>query len=171
MGIAQIAESVTKKLRRSPKPAIYIAAAAVLTLMLFAMRPSGDKEQTEAVLTPAPEAAVFSENFEEQLEKRLCEIISEIQGVSNVSVMVTVEGTEEKVYVSDKSGSEEKYQSETVVLGSKEALLQSVRYPEIKGVLVVCGGGAKPSVKEKVVNAVSAVLDIPASKVYVTNSK
>ena len=40
--------------------------------------------------------------------------------------------------------------------------------PEIKGVLVVCEGGENENVRETIINAVSAALDITNSHIYVT---
>ena len=107
----------------------------------------------------------------EELEDELEEIITKIRGVGKVSVMVTVSGTEEKEYISDVSERDGASETKTVIAGSKEALLKAEKYPEVRGVLVVCSGGDKPQIQEKVVNAVSTVLDIPTNKVFVTNAE
>ena len=49
-------------------------------------------------------------------------------------------------------------------------LVRKIENPEITGVLIVCDGGDDIGVKEKVINAVSTVLNIPSNRVYVTNS-
>ena len=170
MGITQIKEKLLGELKRSPKLAVYLTVAAVCILILLFLRTPEKKDDTIRP-TEEPEQIYTVENYEEELEKKLKEIISQIQGVGEVTVMLTIEGTETKIYASDTSESDSKRDSETVVIGSKEALLQAIKYPEVKGVLVVCSGGDRPLIKEKVVNAVATVLDIPTSKVYVTNAK
>ena len=170
MGIIQIKEKFFETLKRSPKLTVYLCMAAVCIAALLFMRAPPEKEETSPKTYETVETAV-QESYEQRLESELEGIISKIQGVTNVTVMLTIDGTEEKVYVSDISESDSKSESKTVITGSKEALLQSTKYPNVMGVLVVCGGGNSAAVKEKVVNAVSTVLDIPASKVYVTNAK
>ena len=170
MGITQIRERFLKEFKRSPKLLVYLTVAAACIVVLLLMRTPDEKTPE-----PAPEQTVpivqTSENYAQELERNLEEIISRIQGVGEVTVMLTVGSTEQKVFAVDTSESDARSDSETVIIGSKEALLQAIKYPEVRGVLVVCTGGDKAPIKEKVVNAVSTVLDIPASKVYVTNAK
>lgn len=168
MDIKQVREAVLKRIKSAPKAAIYVFAAAVCAALIVFMRAPEKHDEP----LPAPvEAKSETADYACMIEKQLEEIISEIQGVGTVNVMVTVEGTEELVYVQDTSDSDSKHDTETVVVGSKEALLKATNYPKIKGVLVVCAGGGKPLIKEKVVNAVATVLDIPTAKVYVTDAK
>ena len=169
MGISEIKGQFAEKLKNTPKLWIYIGVAAICAVLLLMMRTPKVQENTSI-----PAAAVeqtVRPSYQEELEQRLQEIISEIQGVGKVTVMVTISGSEENLYAEDISESEQKTDRETVIVGSKEALLRATKNPEVKGVLVVCSGGDRPQIQEKVVNAVSTVLDIPTSKVFVTKSK
>lgn len=170
MGIIQIKEAAIEKLKRAPKAAVYIAAAAIIAAALMIIKPPKEAE-VEKVSLPAQENSFSAESYAEELEKKLTEAVSKINGVGEVKIMLTVEGTEEKVYAADISESDGRSESETVIIGTKEALLKSQKNPEVRGVLVVCSGGGKPAIKEKVVNAVATVLDIPTAKVYVTDGK
>ncbi len=165
MNFLQIKERLQKLPRRF---IIYIAAAAVCTATLIFI---GKPEKKEEYIPPPTEELFEEADYAEELSRKLESIISGIRGVGEVSVMVTVDGTVRRLYASDVSESDMKSETKTVIVGSKEALEEGTRYPEIKGVLVVCRGGGSPSVKEKVVNAVSTVLDIPTGKVFVTDSK
>lgn len=167
MGIGQIKEKIGGIFRSSPKIAVYLSVAAACVLLLLFMKtpkPESAPEPESAVIMPAKDRA-------EELEDELEEIITKIRGVGKVSVMVTVSGTEEKEYISDISERDGASETKTVIAGSKEALLKAEKYPEVRGVLVVCSGGDKPQIQEKVVNAVSTVLDIPTNKVFVTNAE
>lgn len=167
MGITQIKERIRKSFDTEQKVKLYFTLAALCIVLLLLIKPSADTpEPTPAAAPPEPE-----ESYSEALERSLEEIISQIQGVGKVSVMVTVEGTAKKVYAADKSESDSKNDEKTVILGSKEALLESTEYPRVKGVLVVCSGGKSAAVKEKVVDAVSTVLEIPTSKVCVQSKQ
>lgn len=169
MGVKQIKERILTELGKSPKLAVYFTVAAICVAALILMR------TPKKVTDPVPEHTVSEEtvthSYAEELEQKLKGVISEIKGVSDVTVMLTIDGTEEKVYAADTAESDSKTESKTVVVGSKEALLQATKYPKVRGVVVVCKGGNSAAVKEKVVNAVSTVLDIPTSKVYVTDAK
>lgn len=169
MGIFKIREKISQKLKSSPKAAVYLAVAALCALALIIMKPS-DKQENEPVQVPEEPERSLGSDYAESLAEELEEIISRIRGVGEVRVMLTLEGTEEKIYAEDTSESDSKQDAKTVVIGSKEALLKATKYPEVRGVLVVCDGGGKPSVKEKVVNAVATVLDIPTGKVFVTDT-
>lgn len=161
---------MTRSLKKIPKRfLIYASLAAVFTfLLIFSQR--SEKTDTPEIKIPEITAAE-TKSYSEKLEDELEEIISKIRGVSEVTVMVTVDGSDRKIYASDVSESEAKTESSPVIIGSKEALLEGSEYPKVNGVLVVCRGGDSPSVKEKVVNAVSTVLDIPTGKVFVTQAK
>ena len=170
MGIKQAFDGFINHLKCSPKLALYLSVAAVCIIALLMMK----SPEAHSAKAPAPEqveAPEPSADYQTELEERLKQIISQIGGVSDVSVMLTLDGSEQKVFASDTSESDSKVESKTVIAGSKEALLESTKYPQVRGVLVVCKGGGKAAVKEKVVNAVATVLDISTSKVYVTDAK
>ena len=154
MGIGQIKEKIGGIFRSSPKIAVYLSVAAACVLLLLFMKtpkPESAPEPESAVIMPIKDRA-------EELEDELEEIITKIRGV-------------EKEYISDISERDGASETKTVIAGSKEALLKAEKYPEVRGVLVVCSGGDKPQIQEKVVNAVSTVLDIPTNKVFVTNAE
>lgn len=169
MGINGIWQKLRERLKKTPKAAVYIAAAALCTLLLLAQK--SPKTGAAKDISPPEEPEPAQAGYTEALEKRLEEIIGQIEGAGEVSVMITVGGSEEKVYKSDVSESDSKRDEKTVVLGSKDAILTGTRFPEVLGVLVVCSGGDRPAVQEKVVNAVATVLNISTGKVYVANRK
>lgn len=155
---------------------VVIAAGIAVILLLFCSTLTPQKEQTSS---PAEDTAAM----ERQLEQRLEQLLSGINGVVAPDVMVTLDSTSERVYARDsKSGSSETSgesstavsgdsQSSVVLVGSgstKSALEQSTILPKVRGVAVVCGGAEDPSIREKVVNTVSGVLDISSSRIYVT---
>ena len=169
MGLSEIKGQFAAKLKNTPRLWMYIGIAAACIVLLLMMRTPKPQAGTSPPITPSEQTAKPS--YQDELEQRLQGIISEIHGVGNVKVMVTISGSEENIFAEDISESEQKSDRETVIIGSKEALLKATKNPEVKGVLVVCSGGDRPQIQEKVVNAVSTVLDIPTSKVFVTKSK
>lgn len=150
---------IKEKLKSSPKLVTYILIAAVCAALLLIMNTSDSEASSE----DNNSLSAGDTEYKSELEKELENIISKIDGVGKVTVMLTVESTYSYEYVKDYSDDE----IETVIVGNKEALISKISNPHVSGVLVVCSGGDNVSVKEKIINAVATVLDIPLSRVYV----
>ena len=159
-------EFFAQRFKLSKKTAVYLLAALLAVILLLATGNREDTAETASDASYSESDAMFSKNMTSQLE----DIISKIDGVGDVSVMLTTRGSSEIVYAEDTQKDELDRKTETVIIGSKEALVRKIENPEITGVLIVCDGGDDIGVKEKVINAVSTVLNIPSNRVYVTNS-
>lgn len=129
--------------------------------------------------------------YEEQYENELRDVLEQIAGVGKVSVIVTVEATESKVYEkntvrqnqttteTDNKGGERKVddisEDEKLVIirdGDKEVpLVTETRKPKISGVLVVAEGAKNISIKSNIIESVTRVLDVPSHKVSVQAKK
>ena len=158
---------------KKPTPLTIVIVAMILGLLLILF--SGKKETTEK--SRADE--FFNETaYEEELEKRLKGIIEDIDGVGDVKVMITLEGSAVFTYATDvtqdtKSDGDLKKAS-TVVLSAngtnnKEAVISGYSLPAIKGAAVVCSRTLTPTLQSKVIGVVSAALGISTNKIYVTN--
>lgn len=118
-----------------------------------------------------------TELYKEQIKSELEDILKKIDGVGECSVMLSVEGTAEYVFAENidktqdfsSNGSNERYRNEVVMTdnGSKQALVKKIIRPKITGVVVVCQGGGDITVKERVIKAVSAALDLSYGKICV----
>lgn len=138
---------------------------------------SSDKEKEQA----SPSESTVSNDPDEyarKMEKKLSKILGSVSGVGDCEVMLTIGGTTEYVYAENISrstdlkdgGSEETYKNEIVFTeegGEKEALVKKVIRPQISGVIIVCDGGGDVKVKERVIKAVSRLLDVPSDKICV----
>ena len=149
---------IREKIKSSPKIITYITIVVICIALLLIMNSSFEETSEEEETLTLGDTA-----YKDQLEKELESIISKIEGVGKVTVMLTVESTYSYEYVKDYSDDE----IETVIVGNKEALISKISNPTVSGVLVVCSGGDSVSVKEKIINAVATVLDIPLNRVYV----
>lgn len=96
-------------------------------------------------------AANAEVSYADDLEARLTELVSAVDGVGDCRVMITLE-----------SGTEYVYTSPTVLV--TEIL------PKIRGVVVVCDGGNDAAVCERVTEVVTTALNIPQRRVCVTKS-
>lgn len=126
-------------------------------------------------------------SMEEEIEERLAEMLTNISGVENATVMITLQGSEKKEYEKnsyihqqtttekDQEGGSRtiengEIEEEIVVLQKgdrEEPVLYQTKNPEVKGVLVVAEGVENAKTKEWVVEAVTRVMDVAPHKVSV----
>ena len=169
---------ICEKLKIDKKSAVLliIGSAGVIILVLTQLLPFGraspEKSDTDADENLSP--AVYEQN----LEKRLAKLISDIDGAGEVSVMLTLESTDENVYAKEeKNQSGEKSstsESKYIVVksdGDESGMLLKVSQPQVRGVAVVCSGADSAVVRREIINAVSSVLGISSSRVSVTAMK
>lgn len=147
-------------------------AGMVLILLSGLLADSGTSAQTQ----PEPQQSVLcdAETYRADLETRLTALLSRMDGVGSVTVMVTVGGSAEQVYAQEvkRASSDHSVQTEyDPVLarhGSDEsAVIAETRYPAVTGAAILCTGGGHAAVRERVVQAATAVLGIPSNQVYV----
>lgn len=128
---------------------IIFAAGIALIILIFLLGIISDKEKahdskaSENVLSEIDE-------YERKLEERVKEIIGNIQGTKDISVMITLEKTEESLY------------------SGKETSVSATITPTVRGVAVVCGGSESAVVRQKVTDAVCKALGVSAARVCVT---
>lgn len=168
MNLKSLKEKITDKTGLSSKALTYIIIVLCATALLIALNSLEDKD-SGVVNTERTEPESVSLDYEKALCEQLENVISQIEGVGKVSIMITFEGTASNEYQTDIDKSETDETQKTVIIGNKEALIKSIENPRVAGVLVVCEGGDSLKVKEKVINAVSTVLNISSGRVYVTN--
>lgn len=154
----------------------YVIFAVILMLGIILMTKS--PENVEKNIDQSP-SMIFSETeYEAQLESRLKSLIEEIDGVGEVSVMITLEGSARYSYAQDLNeniGADGDVKKETSVVLSaksssiKEAVVSGYTLPKIKGAAVVCENSLNAVLLEKVIGTVSASLGISTDKIYVTN--
>ena len=129
-----------------------------------------------------------SDAYADQLEESLLEIIRSITGEEDAQVMVTLESTARQVYATQEkksAGSTEEQTGESTVRaqssddsetsyilvkesdGSQKALAVTEISPEIRGVVVVCGGSSDPELQQKIIDAVTTALQISSARVCV----
>lgn len=128
---------------------IIFAAGIALIIIIFLFGTfGGEKKAREEEIGQS----VLSEidEYEKRLEQRLVEIIGEIGGTRDISVMITLEKTEENIY------------------SQRETSVSARVTPTVRGVLVVCGGSESAVVRQKVTDAVCKALGVSAAKVCVT---
>ena len=136
--------------------------AALLFLTSGVFRPQKTGSAPAVQESPAPNADAAG-----SIERRLETVLSRMAGVGKVTVMLTLDQTEEQVLAVDgrssssETGSSTESRPATVSEGSKESpIVLTERLPRVRGVIVVAEGAANISVRMNISAAVSTVLGI-----------
>ena len=169
---------ISEKTKLSPKiliAALLLAAGAVALLI-------GEIPQNEKnVSSPVSTTKIYQDpdEYTNNLEERLTSIISAIDGAGETKVMVTLESGSEDIYLhdfdygenADSSGknSFERKDEYVIVDGSsgEQGIVVRIAEPKVRGVAVVCKGAGSEIVREQIVQAVTALLDISSARVSV----
>jgi len=159
------------------KKAIIIAGFLGIALILLSnvFSSSGDKSDIEISI---PE--FDADAYRIELESRLADIISHIDGAGNTGVMITLEGGREYVYAQNtrhdtcsdsdnvQSSGESEYYTVKSDSNGETPILVYEREPKVRGVIVVCSGGDNEAVREKITEAVAGIFDISKTNISVS---
>lgn len=135
----------------------------------------------------AQASAGTAKTYETQMEERVKEILSHVEGVGAVDVMIVLKSSEEKVVrvdtntsvsatqETDSNGGNRKVESKevsenTILAGSGDTggpVIEKELKPEISGVVISAAGGGSPKVKAEISEAMEALFDIPVHKIKV----
>ena len=165
-----------RELLKNRKWAVFMTVcgtAGMLLIMLSSLM--HDKEAAVPVAESSRYSPDSTDMYCSRTEKRLEDFIGSIEGAGSVRVYITVGSTERYVYAREgrtsrnenKTEEEEKY----VMIGSgsvRNALIETVEDPEITGAVILCSGGDSAAVRERIYRTVSAALDLPTARIYVT---
>lgn len=175
---------------------VMLAAGLIFLILAF---PLGSTKKQEEPLAPElsgtegmsqetdENVANPSLTYEQQLEQRLEEILSHVDGVGKIEVMIVLKSSEEKVWridrdtsysitqETDQNGGSRRVESrniseDTILTGQTNGdgpLLEKELKPEISGVIVSAEGGGTPKVQAEISAAVEALFDIPSHKIKV----
>lgn len=115
--------------------------------------------------------------YAEQLEEKIKKLCESCDGVSHVSVLLTLEGGFEYEYAQnveiDKNAYGEERREEYLVVGQgsgAHCVVLRQKIPEIAGVGIVCRGGNDDATRIELITLISSALDIGANKIYITGA-
>lgn len=134
-----------KKLIKDGKAKNIIIAVGILGILLIFISSFSGFNNNEQ-----PNSDYSVSTYREEIQDSLSEMLSRIEGVGNVSVLLTIENSVEGVYLENNSTKTKEIE------------------PVIRGVVVACDGGDDSIVTERVLDAVTKALNISSAKVSVT---
>ena len=149
----------------------------------------GEKEVFKPASDDKPKESI--QDYEQEYENQLKDILETIIGVEDVSIVVNVDATSLKIFEknrktqetstneTDKQGgkrtvSEMSSDEEIVIIknGDKETpVVVQTKKPDIRGVLVGAQGVDNVQIKKTIIEAVTRVLDVPSHRVAVAPKK
>lgn len=164
---------------------IILAAGALLLLLSVPDLFHKEKDKTVDTRAVASQSENQTEEYAEQMERKLEEMLLKINGVTSAEVMITVKSTMEKVVLQDttadtecleeKDGSgglrnsQKSTEEKKAVLAGEQPYLTKELTPEVEGVVAVISGAEGSSVLA-ITEAVQALFDVPAHKVKIINN-
>ena len=169
MNIPDRLKEFYSRLTGSKKAMTAAAAVGIAGMLMILFFGGNENEEPKETIVTEPASNVWTD-YSSDTERRLEELLSAIDGVGDVKVMISFSSTEEYIYAQAEKINGEKTENEYVTVrngNSEEALLRQVNTPAITGVAVVCGGGKSDRVREEIYRTVTAVLGIPAGRIYV----
>ncbi len=140
---------------------------------------SGASNQTQVSTTDTTTTAAYESMYDQQLQN----ILSQISGINQVSVMVTFDTTSDaqlamntrETKQTQSSGSSTTTDNEIFTTtnpdGSRSPYVQETLMPQVRGVLVVVNATDFFVAKSEIVDAITNVLDVPAYKISVEPKK
>ncbi len=132
---------------------------------------SPQKDEKEAPSDPAA-LGVSGREYEIQLEQKLTELLSSIQGAGKIQVAVSLESGEQTIYALDEKnqGQTNAYETQHVLVKAQEGerpLVEMIWEPEIRGVAVVCEGAEQVQVCAQITEAISVLTGVSSNRISI----
>ena len=167
-------KKAAKAMKKSGKLAIALVGIALgAVLLFFGNRSMGDKGGQDGE-APLPTTSTQSvDAYRAELEGRVTSLCRQVQGVGEMTAVVTLDGGFFYEYATDKKITVGGEVTSYITVGSgsdKSLVFITERPPPIVGIGVVCVGGNDPAVRREVVNLLSAAFGLGSNKIYVTGS-
>ncbi|MBE6854425.1 MAG: hypothetical protein E7501_02085 [Ruminococcus sp.] len=151
---------------------LLLGGAGLCLILLSTVLPERDEKVKEY---PAEQTLSQTDaDYGAQLEAQLGVILAKLSGVGRAEVMITLEDTGTQIYaeeIAEELG-EQRHRTENsyVLLGGgsdQSALLESVKQPQVSGVVILCEGGDSSIVREQVIRAASVACSVPTTQIFV----
>ncbi len=165
---------VLVKIRGFLKNYRYAVIVLIIGIALMLI-PSGKKTNSVVSETKQQQDAKLSDTTQSQL----ISVLSQIKGVGNVQLLLTLEDNGETVFQSDvdnsSNESSDNTKIETVIISGSDrnqsGLIKIQKSPTYRGAVVVCTGGDDPNVQFAVTQAVMRSTNLNADQICVLKMK
>lgn len=159
-----------------------------ILLLYFSKSFNTSKKQNNKQIENTSEITIVDNSYEANLEKRLEQTLSKIEGVGQTDVLITLENgkeiiTKDDTYKENSATTEQatngdkreilsnKEEKTTIKISGDEPLILKEISPKISGVLIVAEGGGNIEIKNNLINATKALLGVEIHKIEVLKMK
>lgn len=187
----KILDELLNKISQNKKYSNLVIIISIGIMILIAMTVffDGDDKGIDSLKLEDDNEKIQSNNeindYSNELEIKLENILSQMKGVGEVDVMITLVETVESIPALNKTNNKEittesdaqggtrnvtrEESTEQVVVSSEENSMVTIKEvkPEIKGVIVIAQGASDTRIKETIYGAVKTVLGLSGNKVDV----
>lgn len=159
--MAKMIEKLSSKLKKIKVEHLIVAVAIIVVLAIFfsTFRVNDSKEQSSSI-----------DSYLLQLENKLSEKLSQIEGAGKVSVIISLSrGTTTEIATEKKVSNGENgiITEESPVLVSGKPIILSEIYPEVCGVIIIAKGASNIKVRSALMNATQTFLNITSEKIEI----
>ena len=162
----ELAEKITQWVRKYRFVVLILLIGVVLMLIPF-----GRKEEVQTQTQTA-------QPTQPDITQQLNDILRQIDGAGEVSVMLSMDISSSTVFQSDQSitnGDTNTSKQDTVIITDEDraqnGLIQHTVYPKYRGAIVVCQGADNAQVRLNIVEAVSRITGLGMDKISVLKMK
>ena len=175
----RIFEKIQNKSGKEKITIVVLTGILLLVISLPTGSKSGQTETNENTQTRQTGLSESAKSYETVLEEKLEKALKKVEGVGEVSVVITLKNTSEKsesvIQESDSAGG---MRSTTQQSGStsniyydtqegSEPYVTKENMPEVEGIVIVAKGGGDGNVCADITAAAEALLGVPAHKIKV----
>lgn len=146
-----------------------IAALAAGILLLFlsgksGAEPAGSRPSKSLTSTDGDSIS----DYVSDLERQISSLLSKMDGVSNVTVMLTLDRSGQSLLAQDSNFASGNISSEKTVTSGGNVVEIGESFPTVRGIAVVCAGGGDPVIQSRIISLLSSLFAIPSSHICVT---
>lgn len=178
MNYLETIKNITKDKNKRIENLVFLVVLLVILLIAINLIFNKDDNKENSNNTSSNPNIIDNNNqsmsSQSELETKLANVLSQISGVSDVSVVVTYsqDSKQNIAYNTKESEKDGEKTSEKSVAynedGSKKtAVVESIEMPKVEGILVVAKGASTVDMRSKIATAIATVTGIPVYKVQV----
>lgn len=150
---------------------IMMLLGVVCGIALFVIGFTSDSSSN--TLKQAPDQPTYDsmelKNYTDTLEEKIEKFLSQIKGISNVTVLLTVESSGETVYATEGEN------SDYVIIknsdGTESAIPLTEITAKIRGIAIVCNYGENEKLKITVIELLASLFDIGANRISIISAE
>ncbi len=149
----------------------YVILMIIVGIILLRLPTGESGEELNLDVIDTALLTAGSQQEVEGLEERLSEVLSQIAGAGETTVILTVEDSGQKILAENLEQSDNDAVTETVILsdtsrGETVVELQTIS-PTYRGALIISQGAGSAAVQLELIAAVSVLTGLPSNKIAV----